>query len=240
MTPAMDGAMASALGSRAISERVELGERGVGIVWKVLAARRWDCASSPNARSTGTNLRASGGTQRVGWDRSRDAFEVGGASERSVAVDDWIGMAHEKWMRRGPRPDVARLEDFGVVPSPALTLELEASMAKKRSSKKKARKKAGKKTAKRTAKKATKRAGKKAGKRTTKRTAKKSSKRAGKRTTKKAGKKKARKKARRTVLYSTGGTKLYAVRDGGGKFKDIQRYSRAHAMDIARSARNED
>ena len=44
----------------------------------------------------------------------------------------------------------------------------------------------------------------------------------------------AKKKSRRTVMYSTGGKKLYAVRDAGGKFKDIQQYSRAHAMDIKR------
>ena len=34
--------------------------------------------------------------------------------------------------------------------------------------------------------------------------------------------KKARKKARRTVLYSSAGKKLYAVRDASGKFKNIQ------------------
>jgi hypothetical protein len=43
-------------------------------------------------------------------------------------------------------------------------------------------------------------------------------------------------KARRTVLYSSKGKKLYAVRDAGGKFKDIQQYSRAHAMDIKRGS----
>lgn len=46
--------------------------------------------------------------------------------------------------------------------------------------------------------------------------------------------KKAAKKSRRTVMYSSGGKKLYAVRDADGKFKDIQQYSRAHAMDIKR------
>ena len=46
----------------------------------------------------------------------------------------------------------------------------------------------------------------------------------------------ARKKSRRTVMYSSGGKKLYAVRDAGGKFKDIQQYSRAHAMDIKRGS----
>ena len=51
-----------------------------------------------------------------------------------------------------------------------------------------------------------------------------------------ATKKAAKKKARRTVMYSTGGKKLYAVRDASGKFKDIQQYSRAHAMDIKRGS----
>jgi hypothetical protein len=37
-----------------------------------------------------------------------------------------------------------------------------------------------------------------------------------------ATKKAAKKKSRRTVMYSSGGKKLYAVRDAGGKFKDIQ------------------
>lgn len=45
-----------------------------------------------------------------------------------------------------------------------------------------------------------------------------------------------RKKARRTVMYSSGGMKLYAVRDASGRFKDIQRYSRAHRMDIQRGS----
>jgi hypothetical protein len=48
--------------------------------------------------------------------------------------------------------------------------------------------------------------------------------------------KKAKKKARRTVMYSASGKKLYAVRDKTGKFKDIQRYSRAHAADIKRGS----
>ena len=42
--------------------------------------------------------------------------------------------------------------------------------------------------------------------------------------------------ARRTVMYSSKGKKLYAVRDKDGKFKDIQQYSRAHAMDIKRGS----
>jgi len=53
---------------------------------------------------------------------------------------------------------------------------------------------------------------------------------------KKKTKKKAKKKARRTVMYSSKGKKLYAKRDASGKFKDIQQYSRAHAMDIKRNA----
>ncbi len=56
---------------------------------------------------------------------------------------------------------------------------------------------------------------------------------------KKTGKKKAKKKARRTTMYSSKGKKLYAVRDSGGKFKDIQQYSRAHAADIRRKAKDE-
>ena len=51
-----------------------------------------------------------------------------------------------------------------------------------------------------------------------------------------ATKKAAKKKSRRTVMYSTGGKKLYAVRDASGKFKDIQQYARAHAMDIKRGS----
>jgi hypothetical protein len=41
-------------------------------------------------------------------------------------------------------------------------------------------------------------------------------------------------KSRRTVLRSSSGKKLYAVRDKTGKFKDIQSYARAHAADIKR------
>ncbi|MCU0805377.1 MAG: hypothetical protein MUF79_09855 [Burkholderiales bacterium] len=48
-----------------------------------------------------------------------------------------------------------------------------------------------------------------------------------------------KKKARRTVMYSSGGKKLYAVRDKTGKFKDIQQYSRAHRMDMARKSKDE-
>jgi hypothetical protein len=51
-----------------------------------------------------------------------------------------------------------------------------------------------------------------------------------------ATKKAAKKRSRRTVMYSAGGKKLYAVRDAGGKFKDIQQYARAHAADIKRGS----
>ena len=49
----------------------------------------------------------------------------------------------------------------------------------------------------------------------------------------------ATKKSRRTVMYSSAGKKLYAVRDKTGKFKDIQQYSRAHRMDMARKSKEE-
>lgn len=71
---------------------------------------------------------------------------------------------------------------------------------------------------------------------------KKTKKKAGKKGTKKKGTKKkgakkaAKKKARRTTHRSSTGKKLYAVRSAGGQFKDIQQYSRAHAMDIARDS----
>lgn len=42
--------------------------------------------------------------------------------------------------------------------------------------------------------------------------------------------------AKRTVLYSSAGKKLYAVRDSEGKFKDIQSYARAHAADLRKTA----
>ncbi|MDP2409438.1 MAG: hypothetical protein Q8M26_04035 [Pseudolabrys sp.] len=45
--------------------------------------------------------------------------------------------------------------------------------------------------------------------------------------------------ARRTVLRSSKGTKLYAVRDKSGKFKDIQSYKRAHGADIKRKSKAE-
>ncbi len=76
---------------------------------------------------------------------------------------------------------------------------------------------------------------KKAGKKTTK---KKGSTK--KKASKKTAKKTAKKKARRTVMYSSKGKKLYAKRDAGGKFKDIQQYSRAHAADMRRNSKAED
>ena len=44
---------------------------------------------------------------------------------------------------------------------------------------------------------------------------------------------------KRTTLRSSKGTKLYAVRDKSGKFKDIQTYKRAHSSDIKRKAKGE-
>jgi len=41
---------------------------------------------------------------------------------------------------------------------------------------------------------------------------------------------------KRTTHRSSKGTKLYAVRDSKGRFKDIQTYQRAHAMDIKRTS----
>jgi hypothetical protein len=44
------------------------------------------------------------------------------------------------------------------------------------------------------------------------------------------------KKARRTTMRSSKGKKLYAVRTAGGRFKDIQTYSAAHAADLRMSS----
>lgn len=44
---------------------------------------------------------------------------------------------------------------------------------------------------------------------------------------------------KRTTHRSSKGTKLYAVRDKNGRFKDIQTYKRAHSADIRRKAKNE-
>lgn len=40
----------------------------------------------------------------------------------------------------------------------------------------------------------------------------------------------------RTTHRSSTGTKLYAVRDAEGQFKDIQTYKRAHGADIKRKS----
>jgi uncharacterized protein YjhX (UPF0386 family) len=45
--------------------------------------------------------------------------------------------------------------------------------------------------------------------------------------------------AKRTTHRSSKGTKLYAVRDKKGRFKDIQTYKRAHAADLRRKAKDE-
>ena len=44
---------------------------------------------------------------------------------------------------------------------------------------------------------------------------------------------------RRTTMKSRTGTKLYAVRDDSGKFKDIQTYQRAHAADLHKKSKAE-
>jgi DNA-binding protein HU-beta len=44
---------------------------------------------------------------------------------------------------------------------------------------------------------------------------------------------------KRTTHRSSKGTKLYAVRDAKGRFKDIQTYKRAHAMDLRRTSKAE-
>lgn len=44
---------------------------------------------------------------------------------------------------------------------------------------------------------------------------------------------------KRTTHRSSKGTKLYAVRDSKGRFKDIQTYERAHALDIKRGSKSE-
>ena len=45
--------------------------------------------------------------------------------------------------------------------------------------------------------------------------------------------------AKRTTHRSVAGTKLYAVRDSKGRFKDIQSYKRAHAADMRRTSKAE-
>ena len=46
-------------------------------------------------------------------------------------------------------------------------------------------------------------------------------------------------KARRTTHRSKSGTKLYAVRDAQGRFKDIQTYKQTHGQDIKRRSKAE-
>ena len=45
--------------------------------------------------------------------------------------------------------------------------------------------------------------------------------------------------AKRTTHRSTGGKKLYAVRDADGSFTDIQTYERAHGSDVKRKSKAE-
>jgi hypothetical protein len=45
--------------------------------------------------------------------------------------------------------------------------------------------------------------------------------------------------AKRTTHRSSKGTKLYAVRDKKGQFKDIQTYKKAHGSDIKRKSKAE-
>jgi hypothetical protein len=54
-----------------------------------------------------------------------------------------------------------------------------------------------------------------------------------------ATKKKPAGKAQRTTHRSKSGTKLYAVRDSKGRFKDIQTYKRAHAADMRKKSKTE-
>lgn len=49
----------------------------------------------------------------------------------------------------------------------------------------------------------------------------------------------AKKKSKRTTLRSSKGKKLYAVRDAGGKFKDIQSFARAHGADVRKKSKQE-
>src|SRR4029077_20179180 len=45
---------------------------------------------------------------------------------------------------------------------------------------------------------------------------------------------------RRTTMRSRSGTKLYAVRDKSGQFKDIQTYKRAHGADLRQKSKAEE
>jgi hypothetical protein len=44
---------------------------------------------------------------------------------------------------------------------------------------------------------------------------------------------------KRTTHRSSKGTKLYAVRDKKGRFKDIQTYKRAHSADLRKKSKKE-
>jgi hypothetical protein len=44
---------------------------------------------------------------------------------------------------------------------------------------------------------------------------------------------------KRTTHRSSTGTKLYAVRDSKGRFKDIQTYKRAHSADLRKKSKKE-
>jgi hypothetical protein len=46
--------------------------------------------------------------------------------------------------------------------------------------------------------------------------------------------------AKRTTHRSSKGTKLYAVRDKSGKFKDIQTYKAAHGRDLRKKGTKTD
>jgi len=46
-------------------------------------------------------------------------------------------------------------------------------------------------------------------------------------------------KKKRTVMYSSAGKKLYAVRDEKGEFTDIQTYQRAHSADMRHKSKAE-
>jgi len=50
---------------------------------------------------------------------------------------------------------------------------------------------------------------------------------------------KKKKAVRRTTLRSSKGTKLYAVRNADGTFKDIQTYKRAHSADLRKTSKAE-
>ena len=45
--------------------------------------------------------------------------------------------------------------------------------------------------------------------------------------------------SKRTTMRSSKGTKLYAVRNADGTFKDIQTYKRAHSADMKRKSKAE-